>query len=238
MARRPIQTVADDFASLVEFLKASGKIPKNPSQHLVSTARRMHHATYSLILWKFRLKRLPEHSAVFAEEIASDALQVLPQALMGYSKTTQLLIRGIAENCLRHVYFTDHRIEFSHMNTQAKWYIKVEDLTTYAASHPDMVGPEAKFPAVAKLKSLYGDLSAGIHGRRVRDLEMRIALDKIRYDEAIMDARTAEAQRCAEAVNFVMAVFHRAQFRRFPPEDRLTIMRTIERSGRQVFGLQ
>ena len=70
---------------------------------MVRIARTIHGNTYSLILWRFRLRGLPEHAKVFIEEIASDALQILPQIMMGYSKTAKLLIRGISENGLHPV---------------------------------------------------------------------------------------------------------------------------------------
>src|SRR5437868_8745607 len=136
MAKPAIQSVADDFSLVIEFLKARGIVPANPTASLVSNARRVHHATYSLILWRFRLKNLPEHGKVFVEEIASDALQVLPQVLMGYGKTAKLLIRGIVENTLRHLYFSDHPVEFARMNRDAKWYVRMDDLFDHIKGHP------------------------------------------------------------------------------------------------------
>jgi len=102
MAKRAIQSVADDFASVLDFLISNGVVPSPQPLGMVESAKRIHRATYSLILWKFRLKGLPEHGKVFVEEIASDALQILPQVLMGYGKTVKLLTRGIVENTLRH----------------------------------------------------------------------------------------------------------------------------------------
>jgi hypothetical protein len=94
MPRRPIASVVTDFGDVLALLKQRGIVPKTPPAAMLGTARSIHNFTYSLILWRFRLQGLPEHSRVFIEEIASDALQVLPQVLMGYSKTAKLLIRG------------------------------------------------------------------------------------------------------------------------------------------------
>ena len=98
MSKAPIAVVARDFEGVLSFLQERGLVSEQADPKLVAAAKRMHFATYSLILWRFRLSKLPDHSRVFLEEIASDALQLLPQALAGYAKTSDLLIRGIIEN--------------------------------------------------------------------------------------------------------------------------------------------
>jgi hypothetical protein len=235
MAKRPVKSVADDFTGVVEFLTARGIIPQNPPQHQLYLAKRIHRATYALILWRFRLRKLREHGAVFIEEIASDALQLLPQALMGYGKTTKLLTRGIIENTLRHIYFSDHPIEFERMNRDTKWYLQMEDLFGYAVIHPAFIDIEPRFAAVNKLKTLYGDLSAGIHGRRVQDLEMRIALKKIVYTDEAAQREAEMIERCAESANFALAIFHHQQVRGFQLEDRRIILRTMPKNARRIW---
>src|SRR6266404_2741112 len=121
MSKRPLVSVASDFGEVFAYLKSRGVVAQNAPPELIATARRIHGYTYSLILWRFRLRGLPAHAKVFIEEIAFDALQVLPQVLMGFSKTTKLLVRGIVENTLRHIYFSDHPVEFLRMNRGKKW---------------------------------------------------------------------------------------------------------------------
>ena len=235
MAKRATPSVADDFASVLSFLKGRGIVSDPPSTTLVENAKRIHRVTYSLILWRFRLKGLPNHGRVFVEEIASDALQILPQILMGYGKTAKLLTRGIVENVLRHVYFSDHPVEFERMNRESKWYVSVGDLFDYAKIHPILMRTEKAFDAINRLSALHGELSAGIHGRQVRDLEMRVALNKIAYSD---QAATKEAQlteRCAASANFLLAVFHRKSMGHFGPEDRRTILRAMPPGARQAW---
>src|SRR5712671_4757978 len=116
MSRRKIRSISDDFDAVMQFLAERGTISHAPSASLKANARKIHEATYSLILWRFRLQRLPDHGKTFIHEVASDALQILPQVLMGYGKTATLLARGVIENTLRHIYFSDHPIEFARMN--------------------------------------------------------------------------------------------------------------------------
>ncbi len=136
MTKRPVMAVASDFANVLVLLQERGIAPTSPSAEFVKIAKGIYENTYSLVLWRFRLLGLPEHAKVFVEEIASDALQFLPQVLMGYSKTAKLLIRGISENALRHIYFSDHPIEFARMNRERKWFLTQEQLYDYARNHP------------------------------------------------------------------------------------------------------
>jgi hypothetical protein len=136
MARQPIPSVEADFSSVLGLLRERRIVSSNPPAELQRLARQIHGHTYSLILWRFRLSGLSTHGKAFIEEIASDALQVLPQILMGYSKTAKLLIRGIIENALRHVYFYDHPIEFERMNREKKWFLTIEQLCEYVKLHP------------------------------------------------------------------------------------------------------
>lgn len=235
MAKRPLPPVADDFNGVIAFFKSRGIVPAAPAAELLASAKRLHRATYSLILWRFRLKSLPEHGQVFIEEIASDALQILPQALMGYGKTTKLLTRGVIENTLRHLYFADHPVEFARMNREKKYFLAIDELLEYLPSHWDFLETEPKFDAINRLNSLYSELSAGVHGRKVQDLEMRVALNKISFTQPAFEDHVAMVERCAEASNFLLATFHKEQVRSFQREDRQILLGTMCPQARQVW---
>jgi hypothetical protein len=153
---------------------------------------------------------------------------------MGFGKPTKLLVRGIVENTLRHVYFSDHPVEFARMNRDIKWYISVQDLFDYASAHPLFSAAESKFDCINRLRTQYDNLSAGVHGRRVEDLEMHIALSKIKYslEKGQKDAATVE--RGTEAVNFMLTMFHNEQFNKFELEDRRMILRTMPPKARET----
>lgn len=235
MARRSIPSLDAEFANVMSFLKNRVFIANDQSEAITESAKRIHRATHSLILWRFRLKGLPIHGRVFVDEIASDALQILPQSLMGYGKTAKLLTRGIIENTLRHLYFSDHPVEFARMNASAKWYISVSDLFEYAKHHPSFLDLETRFDAIGRLSNLYDDLSAGVHGRTVVDLEMRVALNKIKCDVDQLKSQTNMVERAAEGANFLIAVFHGKQLHAFLPDERRIILRTLPPTARQLW---
>lgn len=224
-----------DFAEVVEFLKSEGILPQRPTSQQLAVAKKLHAASYSLILWRFRIGRLPEHRRVFLHEIASDALQILPQALMGYGKTTVLLIRSVIENLGRHIYFSDHPIEFQRANMERKWYMAIGEYFDYLKNHPAFLQTERNFDAINRLKSLYDELSAEIHGRKVVHLEMRRALRDIAFDQALFDKQVRFLKRCAEASNFLLLVFHHDRVTSFPQESKQIILRTIPPEARRVW---
>jgi hypothetical protein len=154
---------------------------------------------------------------------------------MGYVKTGHLLTRGIIENTLRHLYFSDHPVEFERMNREAKWYMSVESLFDYPKTHSAFLELESRFDALNRLSTLYSQLSAGVHGRTVRDLEMRIALADIQCDDAALEKQTEAIERCAEAANFLLAVFHQRQMRSFPAEDRRIMLRSMPSRARRIW---
>jgi hypothetical protein len=235
MASRPtVLSVAQDFQEVMSFLASERIISAGLTPSLIASARRLHQATYSLMLWRFRLKRLDDSGRVFIQELASDALQVLPQALMGYNKTTKLLNRGLVENAFRHLYFVDHPVEFQRMHNDKKWYVPMSVLKEYAMTHPVFTGTERKFGAINTLVRLYSELSAGVHGSRVDDLEMRLALEKIVLTENTFHSQVKLVQQTAESINFLLAVYHNVQFRRFHIEDRRVILHTMQPKARQA----
>jgi hypothetical protein len=232
MARSAAPSLLADLADVTAFFRDRRLIPVKSPQDQIDTVRKIHASTYSLILWRFRLQGLSGHAKPFIEEIASDALQILPQVLSGYRKTVKLLIRGIIENTLRHVYFHDHPIEFQRMN-ETKWFIATTDLFSYAKTHPRLTKCEKRFDAINRLSTLYSDLSAGVHGQAVSDLEMRLSLKKISYNKTAAKKETTLVEHCAAAANFILAVFHRKQVAKFQSEDQLIIMQTIPPRGRK-----
>jgi hypothetical protein len=233
MAKRRPASIAIDFAEVVAYLQSRPMMSASTAG-MPDHIRALHRATHSLILWRFRLPKLPEQSAVFLEEIASDALQILPQVSMGFSKPARLLLRGITENVLRHVYFSDHPVEFTLMNSSERWYLSVTELFEYAKKHPLFATTEPSFDALGRLQGLYDELSAVVHGRSVRDFQMNVALSKIDYQHSVCEKESRLAIRCSEAVNFLLASFHVQKFRHFSPDDRKTILQTMPAKAKNL----
>lgn len=227
--------LANDFAEVRCFLIEKRILEPTASDGVVKYARVIHKYTYSLILWRHKLENISEHGRVFLDELASDAIQVLPQALSGYNKTAGLLMRGVIENALRHIYFSDHPVEFARLNRDRRWYINTDQLFEYARNHFDFVLTESKFDALSQLSSLYSELSETVHARSVYNLEMRTALTRVASDEPSLRRNSLQIAKAAQAVNFLLSIFHRLQMKEFSISERRILLRAMPPQARAVW---
>ena len=145
-----------------------------------------------------------------------------------------VLVRGIVEHVIRHVYYSDHPIEFQRINLEKRWYIPIADHFTYLKTHPLYADTEKKFDAVGRLKNLHQELSLFVHGMKISHMEMRPGLRKIKLNPSIF-ARQADFIRCAaESSNFILAVFHRTALSKLPPDDQKVVLLTFPANARRV----
>jgi len=114
--------------------------------------------------------------------------------------------------------------------------LEMKDLLEYAKEHPDYVVLEPKFDALAKLRSLYSrTVRRGSRGK-VSNLEMRAALSHIKFDKTAATKDAVSLEKVVEACNFMLAIYHREQLRRFAEADRRAILHSMSRKARQVYG--
>lgn len=234
MAKHKIQEIDDDFINVVSLFQDRKLMPDPVPQNMNLHAKSIHNSTYSLMIWRHRFRKLPDCGRVYLDEIASDALQILPQILLGFDKTVRLLCRGIIENTLRHVYFSDHPIEFQRTNRE-KWFLSFEELWQYAKIHPSYVETEKNYNALDQMKSLYSELSASVHGGAVRDLEMRVALKKITYSDTSAKKHADFVRLSSQLANFVLAIFHCQRVSKLAAIDKSIILRGMEKPARQIW---
>lgn len=225
---------ASDFNQVKKYLERRGVFKKNATADYIRLANDMHFYAFSLFSWKFLLKNMAIHKRAFLEEIASDALQILPIALLGFRKPASILIRGILENVLRHVYFSDHPIEFERINSAQKWYLKNDELYDYIKIHPRFTGIEIKFDSINRMKSLYDDLSADIHARRLSNLELRKGLVDIKYDQQQFAGLVSFTKRASECSNFILSIYHKDVIKRIPLHFSTIITNTLPSKARRV----
>lgn len=230
-----IHPVKKDFDEVISYINSKKIIEESQLKKQIGSIKVMHKSMYSLILWRFLLKKLPQHAKYFLDEIASDSLQILPQALMGYRKPVDLMIRGIIENILRYIYFFHHPIEFQISNTEVRWFIKIDDLFNYTKNHPVFVKVQKKFDAISRLRTLYDELSSFVHGRRVIHLEMRRALKDVTFNQSVFESQVKKMKYCAESTNFLLLNFHKDRVNRFQTEFKNIILGSIPLKARRVF---
>lgn len=221
-----------DFADVWNFFATRTFLPALSAEEK-NTLKRLHRAIYSIVLWSHFVKH-PEHGQVFLNEAASDAIQVLPSVLLGLQKSSMLLTRGIIENILRHVYFADHRIEFQRMNAKAAWFITPEELFEYAREHPVLQKAEKEFDSLGRLRGLYRQLSANVHGGRLVDLRLHKAIKEIQFSGADLEHAHTMVKKTAESVNVVLFLFNEDKANRIPMQLRRFILLSMPKNARKI----
>ncbi len=226
-------TIHHDYKQVLAFLEKRNLIAVDIPDQLNSGLRKMHRYIYSLCIWSHFLN-LPEHGQVYINELASDAIQILPHAAIGFKKSSRLLARGVIENLMRHVYFLDHPVEFERQNLDAKWYMSAEQLFDYARNHPRFTQTEVKFNALGRLRKLYGELSAEVHGGKSVHLDQYTALKDMKLDMNAFNNQVSFVENTAGSVNFVLLIFHSDRMSKIAPSFQKVLFATMAKKARRV----
>jgi len=106
--------------------------------------RKHHKSVYciALILTKLETKSLPDNKTVFLAEIVSDLLIVSKLSFLGFESSALILLRRIIENFYNHIYYSDHPIEYEHLNLGKNDYTPIDKLKLYFETHPVFFGTE------------------------------------------------------------------------------------------------
>lgn len=127
-----------------DYLKFNKEISKSSKsifkiEGAIETNFKKHHKSiYSIALILTKLKKdiTEENKVVFLSEILSDLLTITKLSFLGFENPSQIVLRRIIENFYNHVYYTDHPIEYEHLNLGKNEYMPIDKLKTYFDTHP------------------------------------------------------------------------------------------------------
>lgn len=232
---KPAQSdsVEQDFKQVLLFLEKRRFLPSVIPSQLTAGLRRIHFCIYSVSIWSHFLK-LPTHGQVYLNELASDAMQILPHAAIGFKKSSRLLTRGVVENLMRHIYFSDHPIEYKRQNLDAKWYMSAEQLFDYARNHPLFTQPEKKYNALGRLRQLYNELSAEVHGGKAAHLDQYRALKDVKLNMQALARQVSFLEQTVANTNFLLVIFHSDRLNKIPSNFQKVIFETMPKKARQT----
>ncbi len=232
MSARYPNAIRIDFAEVLSYLQGRPLVPGSLPQDVLNSLRIIHRYTYSIMFWKVCLQRIPACGRPFINEMASDALQVLPHVCVGFSKTARLLVRGMVENLVRYIYFVDHPVEFDRLHGPQKWFPFFKDLSEYAQNHPHFDGDTLWRQALVDLSSIYSELSESVHGQRVTDLEMRSEISSVQLVAVTAETEATLVKRAATSINLVLAMFHSDQYLNLSAEEKRIVSRNFSKPMR------
>jgi hypothetical protein len=108
----------------------------------IETTFKKHHGSIyaiALILTKLSKEEKEEYKIIFLAEILSDLLTVTKLSFLGFETPALIILRRVVENFYNHVYYSDHPIEYAHLNLGKNEYTPIDKLKLYLDTHPKFV---------------------------------------------------------------------------------------------------
>jgi hypothetical protein len=201
------------------------------AEHLTT----MHRVAFCLKLWSSEPLGLPDYSRLFLIESASDAQAHILSLSQGMFRATAFLQRAICENIVRHIYFTDHPIEFSRTIIQGKERPTTEHLFDYARMHPSINSYLSEFNAVDSLHSFYTDLCKFVHASTVVNMELSYYLEDFSLDRSSLVTASSRMLGIHHAITFILLVFHKNNTGRFSDETYRFMLQNLTKSARKAY---
>jgi hypothetical protein len=192
----------------------------------------VHKTVYSFLIWDFYLGQKHNCGRFFIHELRSDGVQSIPTVFVGYKKATALLLRGLIENCLRYIYYHDHPVEFSWL--ESGHYLQIKELIEYCKKHPTYSLNEKSKKVLDELWSVYVDISRYVHAQAVKHMELTKAMEEIRFDPAFFNWYVRKIKTIGSLINLVLGMFNENELKSFDHDFKRLIIRLINKGYRHL----
>lgn len=122
---------------LKEIVKSSKSLFKIDST-LESNFKKHHKSVYviALILTKLKQEEKGENKLIFLAEILSDLLTISKLSFLGFESPSLIVLRRATENFYNHIFYSDHPVEYEHLNLGKNEYTPIDKLKLYFDTHP------------------------------------------------------------------------------------------------------
>jgi len=131
-------SIDEDYLKFKKEIEKSAKLLFKIESEVESAFKKHHKSTYviALIFTKLKSTVKEENKLIFLAEILSDVLTLTKLSFIGFGTPSQIALRRLIENFYNHIYYFDHPIEYTHLNTGRNEYIPIDKLKLYFDSHP------------------------------------------------------------------------------------------------------
>jgi hypothetical protein len=223
----------DDFDDFKVFLKQTNIVSEEWMRANLDRLKTLHIITLSFIIWDHHFRNNSPHQKFFLKEARSDCIHSILTVLIGCKKAANLLLRGIIENVLRHLYYFDHPIEFTFI-TQDEEYISFKDLVAYLRKHPSFRGLIEKCECLEMLQQTYKTTSKFIHAQGLRFMQLSRALKDIKFDQRFFEWYIKKLKVVASNLNLLLVLFHFEDFRSMNPEFKKVVLKILSRKNKKL----
>jgi hypothetical protein len=133
-----------DYSRFSKEIKKSAKPLFKIDAAIEANFKKYHKSIYSiaLILSKITKEHQEENKVVYFAEILSDFLTITKLSFLGFETPALIVLRRIIENFYNHVYYSDHPVEYEHLNNGKNEYTPIDKLRQYFDTHPKFLGNE------------------------------------------------------------------------------------------------
>lgn len=222
---------AIDLQAMKDYLIKDLKIEEGIVKNISAELKESHQIVFSFLIWDHYFEGVQSNRKVFIAELRSDSVQSIPLSLLGYKKPVALLLRGILENLLRHIYYYDHPIEFTLLETGH--HVTVKDLLIYAKLHPKFAGNKRLIHALTEIDQLYSEISKQVHAQSLDHMQLTKALEELKFDNNFFNWYYKQLKYISALANLLLAVFH-SEYDTFDADFKRLIIRRIKKGDRCI----
>jgi hypothetical protein len=224
--------IESDFDLLRKHLIANKLVTEEWLAKNLSSLRIIHKIVYSFLVWDSCIRKRNNCGKVFLHELRSDAIQSIPIVLGGYKKATALLLRGLVENTLRYIYYSNHPVEYTWLNSGH--YMQIKDLIDYAKKDPRFSSSERARESLDELWSTYTDISKYVHAQATKHMELVRAMEEIRFDHTFFKWYLQKLKKFGSLANLLLIMFNHDRYASFDPEFKRLLVRTVNKGDRHL----
>jgi len=198
----------EDYDNLFSFLNENNIYPKEHHEQIKKDLFEVHRYIYSLCLWSNEFETSPINQNIYLIQIRSDAIQSLYLSLIGFKKPVKLLLRGIIEDLLEHLYYYDHKIEYERVETETKYYQDIRDLWEYLKNHPRIKHIVNETEIYGVLRQYYSELSKYVHSSTSKHMDYINTIDNVKFDVDFFKEYKKDIINISCCVNYLLYVFY------------------------------
>jgi hypothetical protein len=225
--------VESDFENMKSFLKKKGIISEEWLKDNQDKLATFHELVSSFVVWNHHLRKKEEHQRYFIGETRSDSINIILAVLSGSKKAVNLLLRGIIENTLNHIYYFDHPIEFQLISINDE-YLTFKELISYVKKHPLMAGCLEGTQVLSRLEQGHKTTSKFVHSQSPQFMQNFQSLCEIKFDPRFFDWAVKKFKSVTSDLNILLVLLHYEDFKTMHRDYRKLVMKVITRENKKI----
>jgi hypothetical protein len=179
------QNIQSDYICFEEELLKSSNVIVDIDDTFKIHLKKYHKLVYALALFPLKIKGIEseKNKFVFLFEIQSDLLNVISLLILGFNFPSKMLFRRSLENFYNHIYYSDHAVEFTHLNLGRNEYTPLNGLKDYFTNHPKFknINDDNLKTFNEKIFENYVELNKIVHSKGIAFMGLSKNIQEIKF---------------------------------------------------------